>query len=220
MTPEFFSTHYPYLYHMAEIDSWESIQEHGLLSTTALLDLFEIENGRDEIESQRRPESVEIVHPIYGKAIIRDNKPINDNKLRQCLEGMTIPAFYEMLNRHVFFWTEEERLSRLLCGRAYRNSKHIVLTVDTESLLNECMEDVVLSRINSGAIPFGPTPRGINTFVDFKDWPLDLRPKAGGLKVPVVECAVKYCVRNIAEHVLKVEEIQRDNVLSVIYNNL
>jgi hypothetical protein len=32
----------PRLYHMAEADTWDSIREHGLLSTSALLDLFEI----------------------------------------------------------------------------------------------------------------------------------------------------------------------------------
>ena len=35
---------YPTLYHMAEDGSWESIQRHGLLSTSALLDRFEIED--------------------------------------------------------------------------------------------------------------------------------------------------------------------------------
>lgn len=217
MTPEFFSTQHPYLYHMAEVDSWESIQKYGLLSTSALLDLFEITEGRSEIESQRRPKSVVITHSVHGRAVIRDNKPITDSKLAQCLEGMTIPEYYEKLNQHVFFWTDKERLNRLLCGRAYRDTQHIVLTVDSLSLLSKCSGDVVLSRINSGAIPYAPTPRGINTFIDFNNWPIDIRPRAGGLKVSVVECAVKYGARNITEHVLKVEEVQRDNVLRVIY---
>jgi hypothetical protein len=33
---------YPRLYHMAEDGSWPSIQAHGLLSTRAMLDHFEV----------------------------------------------------------------------------------------------------------------------------------------------------------------------------------
>ena len=52
---------YPTLYHMAEDGSWESIRKHGLLSTSALLDKFEIEGEeRLAIESARRPEIVRI----------------------------------------------------------------------------------------------------------------------------------------------------------------
>ena len=67
--------YYPYLYHMAEPDSWESIEDKGLLSTSALLDLFEI-NGkrRFAIESCHRPDSVVIEHPRHGRAVIRGSE--------------------------------------------------------------------------------------------------------------------------------------------------
>ena len=32
---------HPVVYHMAEYGTWESIKKHGLLSTSALLDLFQ-----------------------------------------------------------------------------------------------------------------------------------------------------------------------------------
>lgn len=38
----------PVLYHMAARGSWESIQRHGLLSTSALLDLFGVMGDRRE----------------------------------------------------------------------------------------------------------------------------------------------------------------------------
>ena len=57
MDPERLASRYPVLFHMAESGSWESIRECGLLSTSALLDLFEVEGGeRITIESTRRPE--------------------------------------------------------------------------------------------------------------------------------------------------------------------
>ncbi len=50
---------FPRVHHMAHADSWDEIRRHGLLSTTALLDLFEIqEPERARIRSRRRPESV------------------------------------------------------------------------------------------------------------------------------------------------------------------
>ena len=61
---ERFSDRYPRLYHMAESGSWCSVREHGLLSTSALLDLFEISGSkRREIESEWRPNIVPIGHP-------------------------------------------------------------------------------------------------------------------------------------------------------------
>jgi hypothetical protein len=39
---------YPRLFHMSHSGSWPSIQQHGLLSTTALLDLFEVKGKERE----------------------------------------------------------------------------------------------------------------------------------------------------------------------------
>ncbi len=59
MDPRDLSQHYPVLYHMAEAGSWDSISEHGLLSTRSLIDLFEVDgDARDAILRARRPASV------------------------------------------------------------------------------------------------------------------------------------------------------------------
>ena len=84
---------YPYLYHMAEAESWDSIQAKGLLSTSALLDLFEV-NGQERfaIESCHRPKSVTIEHPKHGRAVIRDQIPMREGSLLKCLQGyLSIP---------------------------------------------------------------------------------------------------------------------------------
>jgi len=46
VTPEELSQNYARLYHMADAQSWDSIQKHGLLSTSSLLDLFGVK-GRE-----------------------------------------------------------------------------------------------------------------------------------------------------------------------------
>ena len=82
MDPERLGFRHPVLYHMAEDGSWESIRERGLLSTTALLDLFGVDGERRQaIESARRPEMVAVEHPKLGTALVRDNKPMQEKAL-------------------------------------------------------------------------------------------------------------------------------------------
>ena len=81
LTPEYIVSRWPRLYHLAEQGSWDSIQRYGLRSTTALLDLFEVDAAeRKPIESARRPESVPIKHPLHGVACIRDNPSNKRNR--------------------------------------------------------------------------------------------------------------------------------------------
>lgn len=52
LTPAYIAERWPRLFHMAEAGSWPMIREHGLLSTSALLDLFGVVgSNRDVIES-------------------------------------------------------------------------------------------------------------------------------------------------------------------------
>lgn len=188
---------YPVLYHMAEDGSWESIRRHGLLSTSALLDRFEIEGEeRYAIESVRRPEITSIQHPEHGTALIRDNKPMQEKSLERCLVGMTPLEWYEHLNRRVFFWVEWKRLLGLLGARTYRDRPHLVLEVDTAKLLDRHTDRVTLSPINSGAtFAMSPAPRGPDTFRRVTNHPEDK---------PIVELSVDYAVPDIADFVLSV----------------
>jgi hypothetical protein len=188
---------YPVLYHMAEDGSWESIRRLGLLSTSALLDRFEVEGERRyAIESMRRPEIVAVEHPKLGTALVRDNKPIQEKALLRCLYGMTPREWYEHLNRRVFFWVERKRLLKLLGAKAYRDRAHLVVEVDTAALLRRHADRVTLSTINSGAtFAMDPAPRGSDTFHRIADHP---EGKA------IVELAVDYAVPDIADLTLTV----------------
>ena len=182
---------------MAEDESWESIRRHGLLSTSALLDSFEVEGEeRYAIESTRRPEIVRVEHPEHGVALVRDNKPMQEKSLEMCLVEMTPREWYEHLNRRVFFWVEWKRLLRLLDARAYRDRPHLVMEVDTAELLDRHAERVTLSPINSGAtFAMSPAPRGQDTFRRVADHPDDK---------PIVELSVDYAVPDIADFVISV----------------
>jgi len=195
---------YPVLYHMAEAGSWASVREQGLLSTSALLDLFEIEGPeRDAIELRRRPESVSITHPVHGTAWIRDNKPINETVLRRTLVGMTEAEWYRALNGRVFFWLSEDRLDRLRSAPPYAHRPHDILTVDTAALLDRDIERVELAHLNSGAVhPAANYPRGAGTFQ-----PVHLYPWRERLHVarsePIVELTVLHSVPDIGDVVTR-----------------
>lgn len=195
LTADYIAERWPRLYHMAEAGSWSSIQRHGLRSTTALLDLFQI-NGleRDTIEAARRPESVRIDHPIHGTAWIRDNKPINETVLRRTLVGISEPDWYRSLNSRVFFWLSEDRLTRLRNAPPYRNRPHDILVLNTMGLLSAHAADVELSPLNSGAVhPAANYPRGAQTFQPISCYPWSDRIAVSPAE-PIVELTVRYMV--------------------------
>ena len=69
----------PRVYHMAERGAWEGVKRHGLLSTSALLDLYQITGEeRQRIENRHRPSIVVVSDKKLGKASIRDQIPMSD----------------------------------------------------------------------------------------------------------------------------------------------
>jgi hypothetical protein len=204
---------------MAEGGSWLSIQKHGLLSVTALLDLFEV-NGtrRQKIESQHRPECVPIEHPTHGRAVIRDQKPMSESALRKCLVDMTPEEWYRCLNRRVFFWVSEERVERLLGARAYRNLAHCVIMADTGAVVRGYKRKITLGPINSGSTIFNPQPRGSKTFLPISEYPFeDWVKRRGTPSNAVVELAVDYAVPDMREHAIRVDLVKGGRVLKRLY---
>jgi hypothetical protein len=204
---------------MAESGSWPLIREHGLLSTTEILNLFGLAGEeRRVIESEHRPDSVEIAHPDVGTAVVRDQKPMSDASLEAALEdGLSPSDWYELLNRKTFFWTSTNRLHRLLNARPYRDKSHDVLTVSTEELVLTYDGSILLSSMNSGcSIPFRHK-RGTGTFLSIEGYDLSAwdsrRPKWDS----VVELAVEGGVPNIVEFVLSVDEMRGAEVIRNIW---
>ena len=205
LTAAYISSRWPRLYHMAEAGSWPSIQAHGLLSTSALLDLFQITGGqREMIEATRRPESVAIEHPVHGTAWIRDNKPINETVLRRTLVGMSEAEWYRTLNRRVFLWLTTDRLDRLRNAPPYRDREHDVLTLDTAALLDRLGDVVELAHLNTGAVhPSANYPRGKGTFMPISTYTWRQRVAASP-REPIVELTVPYAVPDVEAFILDV----------------
>jgi hypothetical protein len=216
LNPREISKTYPRLYHMAEQGSWLSIRKYGLLSTSALLDLYGIKGKeRYTIECEQRRKSVRISHPIYGSAVIRDQIPLPEKALKNFVDGMSTADYYKLLNLKTFFWVRKERLQSLLRGRAYKARPHSVLTLDTEILVSRHEEAIWLSRINSGAF-FGSGRRGAGTFKRINEYPFE-EMKKKQKEDAIVELAVDYCVKDVDELVIRVENWVEDKPMEVIW---
>ena len=212
-TPEEIVARYPVVFHMAEAGSWPSIRCHGLLSTSALLDLFEVEEpDRTKIESEWRPDSVRISHPERGGAIIRDQGPMGPDSLTPQLDRMSTSQWYRLLNGKSFFWATRDRLNRFLNARPYRNIVHDVLTVSTSDLLRRHFSRITLADFNTGVTAFGPRhPRGPDAFKTIEDFTL------GNGNPGIVEVVVDYHVPDVAEFTLKVERWKGRELQSTVW---
>lgn len=209
----------PKLYHMAEKDSWPSIRDYGLLSTTALMDLYDINGAdRDRIERRHRPASVPIIGGGLPGAVVRDQIPMSDGGLLKALPSRITPSdWYALLNAKVFFWLSIERLHTLTGARTYRDHEHDVLEVDTRSLVTAHRERAWLCPINSGCTKPFPHPRDENAFLRIDDYPYAHWRKRRRATERAVELAIDYSVSDIADHVVRVVSKRGSDNLGVIY---
>jgi len=210
-----FVERYPMLYHMAEEGTWPSIKAHGLLSTTAALDLFDLKGQeRTSLEEQHRPEKHAI--DLRGtRIVLRDQKPMHPDRLAVALIDGTKPSeWYKLLNSKVFMWAEEHRLMKLLNARGYSKLKHDVLSIDTAKFMNSYAAKVWLCHMNSGNTFPLPHRRGVEIFKRIGDYPT--RRRTGGPAKEVVEVVTDYSIPDIAEFVAEVRSFRGKEFLGTI----
>jgi hypothetical protein len=196
---------YPVLYHMASADAWESVQEHGLLSTSALLDLFEVpEPRRSLLLTTQRTKSEPLTHARYGTAILRDQKPLSQKNLDRCLTDCAPAIWYQTLNERVFFWLNRDRLITLMSAAEYFGKPHTVLELDSSGLVNQYVDRIELAHMNTGNTRPFAHPRGLSTFQNLANYPYESRERLADYSA-VVELTVLSGVPNVRDHVRKVE---------------
>lgn len=209
----------PTLYHMAERGSWPAIRDYGLLSTSALLDLYGIDGPpRERIERRHRPSSVPIEGEGLPGAVVRDQIPMSDAGLERALPSRIKPRdWYALLNAKVFFWLSLERLHKLTGAKSYRDVEHDVLEVDTRSLLTAHRERIWLCPINSGCTKPIPHPRDENAFLRIVDYPYSHWRSRRKRVERAVELAIDYSVPDIADHVKRVVAKRGSDELGAIH---
>ena len=213
---------YPRLFHMAADGSWPSIERHGLLSTSALLDRWEVSTAiRSRLSGVPRRASLSFDHPDFGLAVVRDQKPIDAERLELLLDDMTVPEWLEALDSRVFFFVQFERMLGLLTATSYRGRPHTIITIDTERFVRAYESRIELSRINSGfAQPHATGRRGSATFQSIAHYRHVDRPVA---RVPkdkkgwdVAELCVRDGVPDIRDYVLRVDRMHEGVVIEQI----
>jgi len=209
----------PTLYHMAERQSWPAIRKQGLLSTTALLDRYGIDGAdRNRIEAQRRPKSVVLEKSGVGRAVVRDQFPMDDKGLSRCLQdGLTAEDWYRLLNGKVFFWLTRDRLLRLLNAGTYRSDEHDVIELSTSPLVDAHRERIWFCPMNSGCTKPFPHNRGRDTFQRISDYPYASWKKRRPRGERVVELAVDYAVPDIYDFVKRVVRMKGDAEIEVLF---
>ena len=208
MDPDLLIELHPEAFHVTEGGAWESIRRNGLLSTAALLDRLRIfGEERESIESQIRPDSVELSGDGLGRIVIRDNRPLREHILARCLET-SVPEWCRLLNRRVFLWTTERRARRHLGARGHRDGPRDLIVLDTARLLERHLEEITLCAFNSGSAlyPNAPT-RGRASFVTVHDFPYDAWRSRRAAREVVVEICVDRHIPDIEHLVRRVERI-------------
>jgi len=191
---------YPLLWHMADPRNIPGILRRGLLATSTLLDLVALtRDERAKHERKRRPDDVLLEHEEHGLIVLRDQKPLSVKRLESALTEGTVADFLTFINGRVFFWPTEQRLSTMNAARAYEDRPQLVFVVRTAPLLEAHVEQVRLSRINSGSTARFAAERSIATFQRLEDYDWS----AG--KRQVAEITIEGGVPDIWAHVERVE---------------
>ena len=207
---------YPELFHVAADDSWPQIARHGLLSPTALVTRWGVKQGGPQaaILGRRRRESRVLEHPEYGTAVLRHQKALHEPSLEESLDDMTVSEWYDLLNDRVFFFLQRTRMETVLGAPLYRDDAHTVITVNTTSLVAAYEDEIELSAINSGYAQRRSTePRGRDTFQSIDEFRHPSRTHAATKTQDVAELAVRRGVRDVRDHIVRVERVRDGTVL-------
>ena len=105
-------------------------------------------------------------------------------------------------------------LHDLLNARSYRDDAHTVITLSTKSLVAAHEDEIELSAINSGfAQRHSKEPRGRDTFVSIDEFRHPTRSHAVTKGQDLAELAIPRGVRDLRDHVVRVERMREGTVL-------
>lgn len=208
MEPQEFVRYRPRLYHAALAANLPLIRKHGLLSTSALLDLADQSHRgrRRSLESSRRNDVSELLLEDGSTARLRDNKTISDKQLRRLLPtGTPTSAWYEELNRRVFFWVTEGDAAEFL--HHYRDHSQVLMIFDSGRMLELFAPRVAVTTFNTG-VTFNNVPRGPKSFVRLED-----AARASDIRELTIERSVP--LADVVVEVWSVHDGARSNQLAI-----
>ncbi|QWC86662.1 hypothetical protein KLP28_08345 [Nocardioidaceae bacterium] len=209
MDPTELVVRHPRVWHVVPAEAWPSVEAHGLLSAAALLDLHvpdEAERARLRRTRRLTPHRLGTpARPELGTAVLRDQLPLKwiDQRIAP---GSSVPQFLEALNARVFLAATRRRLDRLLHARANRGVPHLVMTLDTATLVARHLDSLDLSRLNSGAVTQLNHPvRGHDLWRSVADYPYEAYRRR--YADPLAEVCVPYALPDALDLLLGLEQV-------------
>lgn len=143
-----------FAYHLLDGENWP-LHDGGLLPASMLVS----DDGAYRPALLRSPSGV----------VLRDQAPMPPSALQRCLDqGLTPEDWYQLVNRHVYFWLDGERLRRH--RRACGQRPQILLTIDLAALLRLHGAQAFLTPFNVGSARRLPARRGARSFVPLESW--------------------------------------------------
>ena len=195
VTREEFVSAYSTLFHILLASDIAHISAHGLLSTSALLDICEITGSeRFDIESHRRPKAIQVSHPIHGSFLINDQAPMTEIALKKCLMDFAPQEWYESFNSRIVFWPTQARLDKHLSARLGQRRTRLMLSFDTRAFVDRFGDLMELSPINSGSTMRNAAKRGPETFLPLNEYPFHERRRKVGLANAIAEITLPYAI--------------------------
>lgn len=180
--------------HLTHARNWPAIRVAGLLTARSLVERCVDGQGlQDEYLTRPRPVGLPALeHPELGTVVLRDQGRLNEGVLARLLEDdWTVERWCRHLNEHVFFFPGRSSHFESLRG-AYAARPHVLLEVDTRSLLATYDSLVKVATINTGATGRGTARRGPATFVPALRY--------AGPSSRIQEVAVRADVRDLCDH--------------------
>jgi hypothetical protein len=153
------------LFHFADAVNADSIANAGLLSTNELLRRGRFGRDVDAVVRAHRPHGVTLPNGVF----VRDQAPMPPVALANCLDaGLTPQHWYDLVNDHVFFWLDDDRVRRHRA--ALRRRAQLLLSIDLPALIDAHAGAVYLTPFNIGNARRAPARRGVRTLVPLERW--------------------------------------------------
>jgi hypothetical protein len=185
VTPDQFLHHCKRICHVGPAGAWERIKRHGFHTAEQLIQAATLDpETQAELLSTPRRESVHLW--VDGEEIVlRDQAPLLARKdLSSVLgDGIDTAAWIQMLNRRVYFFTDEVPMRKLLNKYVERDGAQDVIWLSPLRLFRAADGRIELAGQNAGAIAHRSGPqKTLKTFLPIARFP-DRRP----IEVTVVD---------------------------------
>jgi hypothetical protein len=179
MTPDQFLDRCKFVSHVGPVGVWEQIAKHGFRTAEQLIlgsDLSE--DDKQELLSTPRRESIRL--SVDGEEVLlRDQGPLFARKdLTSILgDGLAVSDWVRLLNRRVFFFTDQLSMQKLRDKYAEIEGAQEVIWLSPLRVIRLEEVSLELTSQNSGAIARrSGTQKVADTFVPFSSFP-NRKPK-------------------------------------------